>query len=175
MQKLLFILISLLSITSCKQDKKSIEFKTFTKIDLGNISKDNATIHATAAFMNYTDEELNLKDLVLDFSIDGKDVGTIVTKTDKVIKPNSEFSVPVKYTYETKSFVEEGHEPSANYAIQLQGDLTLKNSKNEEVTASVNYSTTYEYLTKKEAREEKRETRKEERQRKREERKSNNN
>jgi hypothetical protein len=41
--------------------------------------------------MNYTDKELNLKDLVLDFTVDGKDVGTIVTKKDIVIAPKQNF------------------------------------------------------------------------------------
>ena len=104
--------------------------------------------------------------MVLDLTIDGKDIGTIVTKTDKIIRPKSEFSVPLQYSYETSSFVEEGHEPASNYAVQLLGDLTLKNSKGEEVTATVKYAMTYEYLTKKEIRMDKREERKKHRQEK---------
>lgn len=172
MQKIIILLLSVLIFTACESDKKTIEFKKMANLDLGNLSKENATIKATAVFMNLSDEEYNLKDMVLDFTIDGKDVGTIVTKTDKIIKPKSEFSIPVQYSYETSSFVEEGHEPSSNYAVQLLGDLTLKNSKGEEVTAAVKYATTYEYLTKKEIRIEKRETKKEERQKRREERKA---
>ncbi len=166
MQKIIILLLSVLIFTACESDKKTIEFKKMANLDLGNLSKENATIKATAVFMNLSDEEYNLKDMVLDFTIDGKDVGTIVTKTDKIIKPKSEFSIPVQYSYETSSFVEEGHEPSSNYAVQLLGDLTLKNSKGEEVTAAVKYATTYEYLTKKEIRIEKLEERKKHRQEK---------
>ncbi|MFN8297224.1 MAG: hypothetical protein U0T69_13585 [Chitinophagales bacterium] len=166
MQKIIILLLSVLIFTACESDKKTIEFKKMANLDLGNLSKENATIKATAVFMNLSDEEYNLKDMVLDFTIDGKDVGTIVTKTDKVIKPKSEFSIPVQYSYETSSFVEEGHEPSSNYAVQLLGDLTLKNSKGDEVTATVKYATTYEYLTKKEIRMDKREERKKRRQEK---------
>ena len=166
MQKIIILLLSVLIFTACESDKKTIEFKKMANLDLGNLSKGNATIKATAVFMNLSEEEYNLKDMVLDFTIDGKDVGTIVTKTDKIIKPKSEFSIPVQYSYETSSFVEEGHEPSSTYAVQLLGDLTLKNSKGEEVTAAVKYATTYEYLTKKEIRLDKREERKKRRQEK---------
>lgn len=171
MQKILFILLATLSFTACKNEEKTIEFKKVVNLNLGNISKENATVTATAVFMNYTDKELNLKDLVLDFTVDGKDVGTIVTKKDIVIAPKAEFSVPIKYPYETSSFKVEGHEPSTTYSVQLSGNLTAKDANNEEFTSSVKYASSYEYLTKKEIREEKRETRKEERQQKREERK----
>jgi hypothetical protein len=166
MQKIIILLLSVLIFTACETDKKTIEFKKMANLDLGNLSKGNATISATAVFMNLSEEEYNLKDMVLDFTIDGKDIGTIVTKTDKIIKPKSEFSIPVQYSYETSTFVEEGHEPSSTYAVQLLGDLTLKNSKGEEVTAAVKYATTYEYLTKKEIRLDKREERKKRRQEK---------
>ena len=175
MKKILLILIAALAFTSCKEDRKTIEFKKIANLDLGNVSKENATLHATAVFMNFSDQEFNLKDLVLDFTVDGKDIGTIVAKSDKMIKPNSEFSVPIKYTYETRSFVEEGHDPSSTYAIQLLGSLNTKDTKNEELATNVKYASTYEYLTKKQIRLEKKESRKEERQRKRDERKNNKN
>lgn len=166
MQKFIIILLSIFVLTSCKNDKKDIEFKKMANLDLGNLSKENATVRATAVFMNLSEEEYNLKDLVLDFTIDGKDVGTIVTKTDKIIKPKSEFSIPIQYSYETSSFLESGHEPASTYAVQLLGDLTLKNSKGDEITTAVKYAMTYEYLTKKEIRLDKREERKKRREEK---------
>lgn len=171
MKQIIFILLTAFSFTACKNEEKIIEFKKIENIDLGNISKENATMHGTATFMNSSDKEFNLKDLVLDLIIDGKDVGTIVVKNDKVIKPNAEFSIPLKYTYETASIVETGHDPSTTYAVQINGDLNVKDKDGNEVTTSLKYATTYEYQTKKEIREEKRETRKEERQKRREERK----
>lgn len=171
MQKILIIILSVLTFTSCKTDKKSIEFKKITNIDLGNLTKENATMHATVVFMNNSNEEFNLKDVIIDLIIDGKDIGTIVTKNNKLIKANDEFSVPIKYTYDTNSFVAKDHEPSSKYELKLTGDLTVLNSKNEEITTSINHSSTYEFQTKKEIREEKRDTKKEERQKRKEERK----
>lgn len=173
MQKLLIVLAAILAFTACKEDKKDIEFKKIANLDLGNISKDNAKLQATAVFMNLSDQEYNLKDLVLDFSIDGKDVGTVVTKMTKKIQPNSEFSVPIEYTYETKSFKVDGHDPANTYAVELLGDLTIKNTKDEEMKTAVKYATTYEYLTKKEIRMEKREERKKRREEKRAAKKNN--
>ena len=166
MRNLFILLFSALIIVSCNEDKQDIEFKKMVNLDLGNLSKENAKLTATAIFMNLSDQEFDLKDLVLDFTIDGKDVGTVVTKISKKIKPNSEFSIPVQYTYETNSFIEAEHDPATKYTVQLLGDLTLKNTKGEDVMTAVKYATTYEYLTKKEERLEKREERKKKREEK---------
>lgn len=171
MKKLLYLALTLLLFSACNKDKKSIEFKKIVNLDLGNLAKENATIRATAVFMNITDEEYHLKDLVLDFTIDGKNVGTIVSKTDKVIQPNSEFSIPIKYSYETNAFKLENHEPASTYAIQLLGDLNVKDKNGQDISTKVKFAETYEYLSNKEERIEKRENRREERKRKREERK----
>lgn len=171
MKKIIIILISVLAFTACKTDKQSIEYKNISNFNLGNLSKENATMRATILFFNNSDEELNFKDLVLDLIIDGKDIGTIVTKTNKVLQPKAEFSIPIKYTYETNSFVAADHDPSSKYEVKLNGDITVTNSSSEKITATVKYSSSYEYQTKKEIRIEKRETKKEEKQRRKNERK----
>ncbi|MBP8192722.1 MAG: hypothetical protein KAX69_03885 [Chitinophagales bacterium] len=166
MQKIVIILLAVFMFTSCQEDKKDIEFKKIANLNLGNLSKENAKLQGTAVFMNLSDQEYDLKDMVLDFTIDGKDVGTVVTKITKKIQPNSEFSIPIQYSYETGAFLEAGHDPASTYAIQLLGDLTLKNSKGEEITTAIKYATTYEYLTKKEIRQDKKEERKKRREEK---------
>ena len=168
----ILILLSILLFSSCKHDENSIEFTKFANLDLGNLSKESATLRADAIFMNHSQNAFNLKDITIDFSIDGKDVGTIVVKKDKVIQPNSEFTIPIKYEYATNSFLEPNHEPSGTYAVQLLGDINFTNENKEEQAAKIKYAMTYEYLTKKEIRIEKRETKKEERQKRREERKA---
>lgn len=169
MYKLLILLCSLTLLTSCQEDKKEIEFKKIVNLNLGNLSKENAKLNATVVFMNLTEQEFDMQDLVLDLSVDGKDIGTIVSKITKKIQPNSEFSIPVHYTYETKEIVQEGHDPSSTYAVQLLGDLTLLNAKGEEITCKVKFADTYEFLTKKEERIEKREERKKRREERKEE------
>lgn len=164
MKKYALIFFAVLFFTACKDEKKDIEFKKIANIDLGNLSKGSAKLRGTVVFMNLSDEEYSLKDLVLDFTIDGKDVGTVVTKMTKKIQPNSEFSVPIEYSYDTKSIKEEGHDPASTYAVELLGDLTVKDTKDKEISTAVKYATTYEYLTKKEIRIEKREERKKRRQ-----------
>ena len=158
MQKTILILLSILLFSSCKHDENSIEFTKFANLDLGNLSKESATLRADAIFMNHSQNAFNLKDITIDFSIDGKDVGTIVVKKDKVIQPNSEFTIPIKYEYATNSFLEPNHEPSGTYAVQLLGDINFTNENKEEQAAKIKYAMTYEYLTKKEIRIEKRVT-----------------
>ncbi len=167
MRKIVFgLFLSVLLFASCSHEKKSIEFKKMANIDLGNLSHETATLHGTAVFMNFSDQEYELKDMVLDFTIDGKDIGTVVTKTKKIIQPNSEFSVPINYTYETTSFIKEGDEPAKSYAVELLGDLTSKDAKGNELGTSVKYATTYDNLTGKEKRIQKREERRERRRQK---------
>lgn len=123
-------------------------------------------------FFNLSEESYTLKDLVLDFTIDGKDAGSIVSKSGKTIQPRSEFSIPIQYTYSTAPFVEGGHEPSSTYAVQLIGTITVKDKDGNLIEKPVKFAETYEYLTKKEKRKEAREERKEERRKRREERKA---
>jgi hypothetical protein len=146
---------------SCRHEKKSIEFKKLANLDLGNISRSTATVTGVAVFTNLTDQEYTLKTLVLDFTIDGKDIGTIVMKPKKTIQPNSEFSVPIEYTYNTRSFIQEEEDPASTYAVELLGDLIVKNTKDEELSTTLKFATTYEYLTRREKRMEKREGKKE--------------
>ncbi|MDB5228226.1 MAG: hypothetical protein JWN78_2419 [Bacteroidota bacterium] len=158
--RIIILFLSLFALNSCTHEKKTIAFKKIANLDLGNLTKREATLRGTAVFMNLSDQEFNLKDLVLDFTIDGKDIGTVVSKTKKVIKPNSEFSVPIVYSYSTSSVLTEGREPASSYAVELLGDLMTKNSREEEISTPVKFADTYEYLTKKEKRIEKREARK---------------
>ena len=136
MQKTILILLSILLFSSCKHDENSIEFTKFANLDLGNLSKESATLRADAIFMNHSQSAFNLKDITIDFSIDGKDVGTIVVKKDKVIQPNSEFTIPIKYEYATNSFLEPNHEPSGTYAVQLLGDINFTNENLPAATSS---------------------------------------
>src|SRR4051812_7685179 len=120
MRKNIFILLlAAVAISSCNHEKRTIEFKKMASVDLGNLAHESATLRGTAVFMNLSDQEYELKDMVLDFTIDGKDVGTVVTKLKKTIQPNSEFSVPISYTYETSSIIKEGDEPAKSYAVEL--------------------------------------------------------
>lgn len=175
MQKIIIILIGILALTACNEDKEAIEFKKMDNLDLGNLSKENAKLKANAVFVNQSDEVLDLKDMVLDFSVDGKDIGTVVTKITKKIQPNAEFTIPFQYTYETSTFLEAGHDPSGKYTVQFKGNLTLKNSKGEEIITEIKHAAPYEYLTKKEVREENREEKKKTREEKRKERKADKN
>ncbi|HPA35685.1 MAG TPA: hypothetical protein PLA16_04920 [Chitinophagales bacterium] len=170
MKNLLLFCLAAVLLTACNQEPEKISFKKMGTFDLGNLSKENANLRATAVFANNSEEEFSFKNMLLDLSIDGKSAGTIVVKMDKKIKANAEFSIPIKYNYPTSTFVIEGHEPSGTYAVSVTGEMTVTKSDGNTFTVPVEFSTNYEYLTKKEERVEKRETRKEEREKKREER-----
>lgn len=163
MQKFIILLLSVFVFMSCAEDKKEIEFSKITDVDLGNLSKENAKLKANAVFVNLSDKEFEVKEMVLEFSVDGKNIGTIVTKTSKKIAAKGEFSIPFQYNYDTEPLVLEGHDPSSQYQVEIKGDLTVKNSAGEEITTAVKYSGQVAYLTKKEIRQEKREERQENR------------
>lgn len=173
MKRILLLSFIAFTLLSCNQEKKSVEFNKLANLDLGNLSKESATIRGIAVFFNLSEESYVLKDMVLDFTIDGKDAGTIVSKSSKNIQPRSEFSIPFQYTYSTVPFKEAGHDPASTYAVQLIGTITVKDKDGNLIEKPVKFAETYEYLTKKEKRKEAREERKEERRKRREERKAN--
>ena len=171
MKKLLVVFSVSIMLFACNNEQKGLQFKSMSDVELGNLQKDNATFHATAVFFNQSEDTLHLKDFVLDFIVDGKDIGNIVTKYDKKILPNKEVSIPIKYSYETADIIKDAAHLSKSYAVQLKGDLTTINTKENEVSTAVSYSESIEFISKKEERIENRENRKEEKENKKEERK----
>jgi hypothetical protein len=172
MQKIIVFLLVILSLNACQSDRKGVEFKRIDNLDLGNLSKGAAKMKGTAIFTNLSDDNLTIKDMILDFSVDGKDVGTIVTKSNNTVAGKSEFSVPFQYSFDTDALKVEGHDASSTYAVLLKGTLTLLDANKKEVKSELKFSTSYEYKTNKEIRQDKRDDRKEKREQRREERKA---
>lgn len=158
-KNLFFVLSASLLLLSCVH-QGGVEFNKVGSIELGNLKKEHAKLNAILLFNNISDESFTVKNVVLDLKIDGKDIGTILVKQPKTVRPNSEFSVPVSYVYATGTVLSPGEEPADVYLVQLSGDLTLKDAKGKEVTVAVKYKEPYAYLTKKEERIEKRSERK---------------
>ena len=141
-------------------NKNSIQYSKTTGVELGNLKKEDARFNAILVFNNISPDQFVVKDLVLDFKIDGKDIGTILVKNPKDVRPHSEFNVSVDYMYEPSRILKAGEEPSDVYLVELDGDLTLKNNEGKEVTVPVKYKASYAYKTGKEERIEKRKERK---------------
>lgn len=158
-KNLLLVLACSLLLVSCVH-QSGIEFHKVGVIELGNLKKEQTKLTAILVFNNISDNSFVVKNIVLDLKIDGKDIGTILVKQPKEVRPHSEFSIPVSYAYDTQPIITPGEEPADVYLVQLSGDLTLKDKDGEEVTVAVNYKEPYAYLTKKEERIEKRKERK---------------
>ncbi len=171
MQKIVFILSLLFTVSACQQDRNNVEFKRVDNLDMGNLSKGDAKLSGTLVFTNLSENDLSVKDIVMDYTVDGKDIGTVVVKSGKKITAKAEFSIPFQYNYNTGALKLQGHDPSAKYAIVLKGKITLLDATNKEVTADIKYSESFEYHTKQEIRQQKRDDRKEQRQERREQRK----
>jgi hypothetical protein len=153
-----FVLISLL-VYACKQEIK-IEFVKAVQTDMGNIKKESANFKTVLAFLNLAEEEFEVKDVILDFKIDGKEMGTILEEKARKVKAHSEFNIPVKYEYETKRILDPNAEPEHLYLIELSGKLTLRDKNGKEIVVPVRHKESYEYKTNKEERIENREERK---------------
>lgn len=170
MQKALILFLSLFSLYACQSDRNGVEFKRIDNFDMGNLSKENAKLKGVAVFTNLSEDNMTIKDMVLDFSVEGKDIGTIVVKSNNKVAAKSEFSIPFQYNYDTDAIKVDGHEPSSTYAVTLKGSLTLLNASKKEIQADLKFSTSYEYLTKQEVRQQKRDDRIEKRKQRKEER-----
>lgn len=171
MQKIVFILSLLFTVSACQQDRNNVEFKRVDNLDMGNLSKGDAKLSGTLVFTNLSENDLSVKDIVMDYTVDGKDIGTVVVKSGKKITAKAEFSIPFQYNYNTSALKLQDHDPSAKYAIVLKGKITLLDATNKEVTADIKYSESFEYHTKQEIRQQKRDDRKEQRKERREQRK----
>lgn len=166
---LLLTATATLLFSGCTIERK-IEFVKAVGTEMGNIQKETARFRTTLVFLNLTEDEYEVKDVVLDFKIDGKDVGTIFDKNNKKIKPHSEFSIPLKYAYETKDIIGSNEEPEHVYLLEANGNLTCKDKLGNEFQIPVSVKESYDYKTNKEIRIEEKQTKKEERQERREER-----
>lgn len=172
MQKIFVLLISILIFISCNVEQKGVEYKRIGDFDLGNLSKDNAKLTGFAVFINLTDKDLEVKDLILDLSVDGKDIGTIVAKYNKKVAAKAEFSIPFQYNYETSALKTQNHDLNSKYEVILNGNLTLLDTDKKEIHATLKYATSFEYHTKQEIRQQNRIDRKEQRKERREERRN---
>lgn len=162
MKKWIFVLATLLAfVISCKQEVK-VEFKKATQTQLGNIKKEEANFKTVLVCLNLSEEDFDFKDVVLDFKIDGKEIGTIFEEKTKKIKGHSEFSIPIKYNYETKYILDPNEEPEHLYLVELSGKMTLKDKSGKEFVIPIKHKESYEYKTNKEERKEERQQRKEE-------------
>lgn len=170
-RNLTLLFLPLLIFTSCV-NKSGVEYSKVADVDLGNLKKDNAQFTSIVVFNNISEDSYVVKNLVLDLKIDGNDIGTILTKIPKGVRPHSEFSIDVDYLFETNKIIKAGEGPSDVYLVQLEGDLTLKDNDGQEITVPVKYKASYAYKTNKEERIEKRKERKEEKKKAKEEQKT---
>ena len=166
---IVFVSVLLLAI-SCTQEVK-VEFVKAAQTEMGNIKKEEANFKTVLVCLNLVEEEFEFKDAILDFKIDGKEIGTIFEEKAKRIRAHSEFTIPIKYNYETKHILDPNEEPEHLYLIELSGKMTLKDKNGKEIVVPIKHKESYEYKTNKEERKDNREERKEERQQRREEKK----
>jgi len=170
MKRLSILIVSVFVLFACTQDPK-IEFVKAAQTEMGNLKKENPNFSTVLDFINLSEEEFDFKDVVLDFKIDGKEIGTIFVEKAKKIKTHSEFNIPIKYSYETKHVLDPAEEPEHLYLIELSGKMTLKDKSGKEIVVPIKHKESYEYKTNKEERKDNRQEKKEEKEKRKEERK----
>lgn len=164
------LILSFFIFYACKQEVK-VEFVKAAQTEMGNIKKEDANFQTVLVCINLVEEEFEFKDAILDFKIDGKEIGTIFEEKAKRIRAHSEFTIPIKYNYETKNILDPNEEPEHLYLIELSGKITLKDKNGKEIVVPIKHKESYEYKTNKEERKDNRQERKEERKQRKEEKK----
>lgn len=116
-----------------------IDFVKAAQTEMGNLKKESANFWTVLDFINLSEEEFDFKDVVLDFKIDGKEIGTIFLEKAKKIKTHSEFNIPIKYSYETKHGLDPTEKPEHLYLLELSGKMTLKDKSGKEIVVPIKH------------------------------------
>jgi LEA14-like dessication related protein len=128
MKKLLFILISLLTISACNTKKMKPTFQTVKNIKVLEFSKNKVSITAALVFNNPNPVGIKMDKLNLELFVNDTKVSDI-TQTDKaIISSKSDFEIPIKIEYSPSSMFKNDPQQLINSvaAITLSKKAELK-------------------------------------------------
>ena len=161
------LVLAMLIFAACKQKEDSVEFKTITSIELGNLGKKTSKFKCMVVFSNSDDKaKYTMKQLMADLVINGKDAGTPINDGELEFFPRSECKVPLNFEIKSSDFLSE-NESQKSLPIEINGTLTLVNERGKEFKVDFKHSESVEVHIKNEEKEERKLNKKEEKEEKR--------
>jgi LEA14-like dessication related protein len=101
MHKSFILILSVLLITvGCTRPEEEPQFLRVDNISFDKISGTNADVSAEVVFYNPNDVKMKLRKVELDVDLEGVKIGSIAEQVHTKIGARSEFSVPVKASFD---------------------------------------------------------------------------
>ena len=95
----IFLFILAVGVLSCTTPKEPPVFKRVTNIKVSKVEGKKAFLNADAYFFNPNDVSMKLREVAVDVTIDGKNVGNINQSLKTEVPANADFKVPVGATF----------------------------------------------------------------------------
>lgn len=143
-KNLLSILFLGLIITACnRKDSEALVYKDVYSMNLNGLHKKNAQLSALIAFESqYEKTNFKLKDIDVDISIDGIDIGTYYSKDPLMLKAKSKIKIPLSYTFENSKIQDEDGSSSSSYIVVLKGTASFTDDQGNEEKVSFSHKET---------------------------------
>lgn len=145
MIKNLFCILFLgLIVSACnRKDSEALVYKDVYSINLNGLHKKNAQLSALIAFESqYEKTNFKLKDIDVDISIDGIDIGTFYSKEPLSLKAKSQIKIPLTYSFENSKIEDEDGSSSTSYIVVLKGNASFTDDQGNQEKVSFSHKET---------------------------------
>ncbi|MCZ2394011.1 MAG: hypothetical protein LC105_09160 [Chitinophagales bacterium] len=134
MGKLLIFTLLIFTAISCKNSESGdIIYKDTYNVQLVGLNKKTGAIKIVVGFTNQFEKtDFKLKEMDVDISIGGIDMGTYFSKNTLTIKALSELKVPIEYGINNEKLQDNNGEYSSTFVVQLNGTAIFVNEQGEE-------------------------------------------
>lgn len=149
MRNIFYLLFLGLSLTACNQnDSESVSYKNVYSVNLNGINKKNAQLTASIAFGNQFEKtNFKLKEIDVDISIDGIDIGTYFSREPLTLKSKSEIKIPLLYSFESSKIQDDEGSTSSSYIVVLKGKAIFTDEQGNEEQISFTHKETVNTLS----------------------------
>lgn len=146
-----FLLILLLGCiaTACnRSDSEALVYRNVYSVNLNGLHKKTASLNALIAFESqYEKTSFKLKDIDVDISIDGIDIGTYFSREPLTLKAKSQIKIPLAYSFENSKIVDEAGSNSS-YIVVLKGTAKFTDEQGNEQKVNFTHKETVNTIAK---------------------------
>lgn len=147
------IMVAVLAITSCKnQSEGEVTFKSIYNLQLKGLNKKKGDLSALIVLSNsHSGTDYKVKEVNLDISVDGVDVGTYYSRNTLQVKAQSELKVPIEYAVDNQKLQNSKGEYPTVFVVRLTGGIVLTDAQgNEQIVEVAHQESVHPIVSKKE-------------------------
>ncbi|MCO5230844.1 MAG: hypothetical protein M9958_06775 [Chitinophagales bacterium] len=144
---LIIILISFIAIACKRSESGEILYKDTYNIQLTGLSKKTGAIKALIGFNNQFEKtDFKLKEIDIDITIDGIDIGTYFSKNTLTIKALSDLKVPIEYELNNEKLQDDKGEYPSAFVVVLNGTAIFVNDQSQEQEVKFKHKESVNYV-----------------------------